>query len=95
MKCMLQKINKSFTMLELLITIVISSLVIIACFSVFQISYTNNLNMRKYYIKFQEIDYALNYMEREIKNAVFIDVKENNIHSVSYTHLTLPTICSV
>ena len=83
---MLQKINKSFTMLELLITIVISSLVIIACFSVFQISYTNNLNMRKYYIKFQEIDYALNYMEREIKNAVFIDVKENNIHLKKYSY---------
>lgn len=86
MKCMLQKINKSFTMIELLITIVISSLVIIACFSVFQISYTNNLNMRKYYIKFQEIDYALNYMEREIKNAVFIDVKENNIHLKKYSY---------
>lgn len=79
MKCMLQKKIKSFTILEILITILISSLIIVASLSVFQISYITNLNTRKYHTKFQQIDYTLNYIERELKDSVFVEVTNNKI----------------
>lgn len=79
MKCMLQKKIKSFTIIEILITIVISSLIIVASLSVFKSFYITNFNTRKYHTKFQQIDYALNYIERELKDAIFVEVTDNKI----------------
>lgn len=77
---------KSFTLLELLITIIVSSLLVIACLSIFHTSYSINLNQRKQNTKFQEIDYVMNYIEQELKDAIFLEYNEKNISFKKLTY---------
>lgn len=86
MNFIFQKKVKSFTLLELLLVIVISSLIIICCINIFYSSYFVNLNQRKNYSKFQQINYVMNYIENEITNAVDINVNDSEIIIKKYTY---------
>lgn len=61
---------KSFTLLELIITIVVSSIIVVCCVYIFYGTYFLNLNQRKNYSKFEQINYAMEYMENEISDSI-------------------------
>lgn len=86
MKCMFVKKIRSFTLIELLITITLSSLIILSCLSVFYTAYFTNINQRKNYGNLLDINYAINYMENEISNAVKIKINSNGIILWKYTY---------
>ena len=77
---------KSFTLLELLITIVISSIIIVCCMQIFFGTYFINLNQRKNYSKLEQINYAMSYMENEISNSIDIKVSSDEIKIKKYSY---------
>lgn len=77
---------KSFTLLELLITIVVSSIIVICCVYIFYGTYFANLNQRKNYSKLEQINYAMEYMENEISNSVETKVDSDGIKIKRYRY---------
>ena len=75
---------KSFTLLELLITIAVSSVIIICCVHIFYGTYFVNLNQRKNYSKLEQINYVMSYMENEITDSVETKVNADGIEIKTY-----------
>ena len=73
---------KSFTLLELLITIAVSSVIIICCVHIFYGTCFVNLNQRKNYSKLEQINYAMSYMENEIADSVEQKVKYGDKYEI-------------
>lgn len=86
MKYILKNRLKSFTLLEVLITLVISSIIIISTLLIFFNANFENLNQRKQFSKINEIYYSLDYIENELKNAVYVNVNDGNLHILNYTY---------
>ena len=78
--------SKSFTLLELLITIAVSSVIIICCVHIFYGTYFVNLNQRKNYSKLEQINYAMSYMENEITDSVETKVNADGIEIKRYRY---------
>lgn len=78
--------KKSFTIIEVLITIAISSVIIVSSMIIFFNVHFDNLNQRKFFVKYNEIDYVLSYMERDLSNAIDIEYDENNLKLVNYSY---------
>lgn len=85
MNCILKN-KKSFTIIEVLITVAISSVIIVSSMMIFFNIHFDNLNQRKFSIKYNEIDYALSYMERDLSNAIDIGCEENSLKLVNYSY---------
>lgn len=77
---------KSFTLLELLLTIVVSSIIVICCVYIFYGTYFANLNQRKNYSKFEQINYAIEYMENEISDSIETKVYSDGIEIKRYRY---------
>lgn len=86
MNFMYQNNRRSFTLLELLITIVVSSIIIICCIHIFYGTYFLNLNQRKNYSKLEQINYAMNYIEKEISDSLEIKVNSDEIELKRYRY---------
>lgn len=86
MKYILKRKTRAFTLLEVLLSMVISSLIILSALNIFYNSYFDNLNQRKYFVKFNEIDYTLNYIERELLSAVEVSVVDGNLKIINYSY---------
>ena len=86
MNFMYQNNRRSFTLLELLITIVVSSIIIICCIHIFYGTYFLNLNQRKNYSKLEQINYAMNYIEKEISDSLETKVTSDEIELKRYRY---------
>ena len=78
--------SKSFTLLELLITIAVSSVIIICCVHIFYGTYFVNLNQRKDYSKLEQINYAMDYIENEISDSADTRVNSDGIEIKRYRY---------
>ena len=79
MKYIYQNKTKSFTLLELLITIAVSSIIILCCIYIFFGIYFANLNQRKNFSKLEQIHYSMEYMENEISDSVLTKISSDGI----------------
>ena len=82
MKYIYQNKTKSFTLLELLITIAVSSIIILCCIYIF----FANLNQRKNFSKLEQIHYSMEYMENEITDSVLTKISSDGIKIKKYRY---------
>ena len=86
MKYIYQNKTKSFTLLELLITIAVSSIIILCCIYIFFGIYFANLNQRKNFSKLEQIHYSMEYMENEISDSVLTKISSDGIKIKKYRY---------
>lgn len=86
MKYIYQNKTKSFTLLELLITIAVSSIIILCCIYIFFGIYFTNLNQRKNFSKLEQIHYSMEYMENEISDSVLTKISSDGIKIKKYRY---------
>lgn len=86
MKFILINRKKAFTLLEILITIIISSVIVVSTLLIFFNVNFDNLNQRKYFTKVNEIEFSLNYIENELKSAIKVDIKDDSLIILNYSY---------
>lgn len=80
------KSKSAFTLIEILLTISISSVIIVSSMIIFYNSSFDNLNQRKFFSKYNEIEYLFSYMESELENAIEVKDLEDGLFLVNYSY---------